>query len=578
MQLLDLRLYNFRSFRDETIRLAPATVLAGANNAGKSTIIEALAFLLQRLEVDPTNWSYGSICPRGGAASGPEQAVAVVGRFGQLTESEAAYWAIAVDADGSFRLGSVAVPESAAESEGSWVPDRQGPFVLVDGNRLGGLERHLADFPAAAGQLPRTGDEVGWVSPVGVAEASGRTDYYSLGPTLVVVPGPGVAQPPVHEVLRPLLAALINGPAPADDGPATQLIMQAEEVGQRVAARLGSALKLVRNLNVSVVPRGITFGPSPDDLAASLVRFDVAGVDPATETQAGAPGAGAARSALMTALQLYCDPNLWPTGEQSVILAIEEPEAGLHPSLQREVAATLRDLPARGVQTIITTHAPLFIDAASPDGIRVVRSTPTGGTVFGGGQDAVVSELGARPSDVLLGEHFLVVEGATDVRVLVTWARTLGLDLDRAGVRIVPADGADAVHMVSRLAVVAFPGARYTALFDGDAKGRASARRMAVTMPGIQVISWSRGPIESYFSSRAVGLWASWLRLRNGISGGLEIPEPVTLGVLKAVARAAGLKDYPKVDAGELIAAQMTRDEIDAEVVSVLARVTSRDG
>ena len=40
MQLLELRLHNSRSFRDETIRLAPGTVLVGANNAGKTTIVD----------------------------------------------------------------------------------------------------------------------------------------------------------------------------------------------------------------------------------------------------------------------------------------------------------------------------------------------------------------------------------------------------------------------------------------------------------------------------------------------------------------------------------------------------------
>ena len=74
----------------------------------------------------------------------------------------------------------------------------------------------------------------------------------------------------------------------------------------------------------------------------------------------------------MAALELYCDAGLWPA-ERPVILAIEEPEAGLHPAMQRRVATTLQALPLRGVQTIVTTHAPAFMDVASESGVRVVR-------------------------------------------------------------------------------------------------------------------------------------------------------------------------------------------------------------
>ena len=40
--LRSLRLQNFRCFRDHTVTFHPSTVVVGKNNAGKSTIVEAL--------------------------------------------------------------------------------------------------------------------------------------------------------------------------------------------------------------------------------------------------------------------------------------------------------------------------------------------------------------------------------------------------------------------------------------------------------------------------------------------------------------------------------------------------------
>jgi predicted ATP-dependent endonuclease of OLD family len=40
--LTQLRLKNFRCFDDHTIPLRPTTIIVGRNNAGKSTIVEAL--------------------------------------------------------------------------------------------------------------------------------------------------------------------------------------------------------------------------------------------------------------------------------------------------------------------------------------------------------------------------------------------------------------------------------------------------------------------------------------------------------------------------------------------------------
>ena len=160
-----------------------------------------------------------------------------------------------------------------------------------------------------------------------------------------------------------------------------------------------------------------------------------------------------------------------------MLLAIEEPEVGLHPAAQRAVARSLRDLTTFGVQTVVVTHSPLFIDAASDDGLRLmtadlardqpaalpwVRRTlvePTGLT-------EVAEALGSSPSDVLMARRFIVVEGRSDAAILDTWARRIGMDLRREGcgtpggrIRAI-GGGGDAIQLV-------YEGASVHVLLDG---------------------------------------------------------------------------------------------------------------
>src|SRR5262245_16493556 len=48
MQVTQIRIQNFRSVQDLTVDLDPTTVFIGANNAGKSAIVDALRLTLTR--------------------------------------------------------------------------------------------------------------------------------------------------------------------------------------------------------------------------------------------------------------------------------------------------------------------------------------------------------------------------------------------------------------------------------------------------------------------------------------------------------------------------------------------------
>ncbi|MBA2719230.1 MAG: AAA family ATPase [Chloroflexi bacterium] len=575
MRLLELELSNFLSFSDAIVSFGPGTVLTGANNAGKTSLVEALEFLLGGND-RPGTWSHAELRTSGREAAEAGRPVRVVGRFGDLLPSEIAYWGPAVDEAGSLRFGSIAIP---SESPGScWNAAASiESAVLVKLNRLpSGSPRRPNGDQAIAHYIE---GEVAWI---GLNQFSSTVldDGSFAGwhaPTLILIPGPESPPVEVQNVLRPLLDGLLNRKAGNALGILTQLQMQSYEVGHDVGLRLHASLRRLGIDRAHVIQMGLSGDPAVQELAATLVKFAVRGSEPDGFDSVGRAGGGSRRAVSLAALDLYCQADLWPA-ERPVILAIEEPEAGLHPALQRQVAATLRSLPSRGVQTVVTTHSPIFMDAASNKGIRVVREVGAIPRVVASDElEPIVAALGSRPSDVLLGEHFLVVEGIGDVVVLEAWARVLGLDLIRKGVRLVPASGADAVHLVSRLASIVYPGTRIGALFDGDPKGNSAADKMRRTFgESVAVRQWTRLSIESFFKPRAANVWARLESIRLGRPS----PTPVTtidMSVLKSLnVQLFGNENFDKVRAGEFIAGQMTRDEIDPEVVAVLAELLAR--
>jgi putative ATP-dependent endonuclease of the OLD family len=56
-----------------------------------------------------------------------------------------------------------------------------------------------------------------------------------------------------------------------------------------------------------------------------------------------------------------------------IVLVIEEPESHLHPIAQQWLARKLHELSNGGLQILITTHSPHFIDIMSLDGLVLVR-------------------------------------------------------------------------------------------------------------------------------------------------------------------------------------------------------------
>lgn len=150
---------------------------------------------------------------------------------------------------------------------------------------------------------------------------------------------------------------------------------------------------------------------------------------------------------------------------EGTVLVIDEPEANLHPLAQQWLASRLNSLATPGLQVVITTHSPHFVDLARPENLVMVSKNDDGATkVVQRSRDELRDELVARGADRdrtqsntigpfyaagatteivsgLFARQCVLVEGLTESLALPELLKARGFDVLKEGVAIVSAEG-----------------------------------------------------------------------------------------------------------------------------------------
>lgn len=148
--------------------------------------------------------------------------------------------------------------------------------------------------------------------------------------------------------------------------------------------------------------------------------------------------------------------------EGNLTVIVEEPEAHLHPLAQRWVAKKLRELAASGVQVLVTTHSPAFLDMSSLEGVVIVRKEADGTEAIqltkgelaeycrlkGAARTTAANILpfyAAAVTEEILSGFFarkvVLVEGMTESLALPIYLAALGVMTEREGIAVIPVGG-----------------------------------------------------------------------------------------------------------------------------------------
>ena len=148
-----------------------------------------------------------------------------------------------------------------------------------------------------------------------------------------------------------------------------------------------------------------------------------------------------------------------------LVLVVEEPESHLHPLAQMWLAQSVRAICAEGVQVLITTHSPAFVDLLTMPGLVLVRKSREGGETEvvqltreslaqfcrdhgaeAKAREETIAEFYAASatSEILQGlfaRACVLVEGPTESLALPVLLRRAGIDTLQHGIDVISVGG-----------------------------------------------------------------------------------------------------------------------------------------
>ncbi len=607
MRLRRIELRNFRCFESLDLDLDQTTVIVGANDTGKSTVLDAIRWLAAPWEMAAD--ALGRRTPGDPSEEGTE--AYIVGWLDELPGDIAQHLGLAAPA-GVLRLART----SSRLSDLFYLTDEAGLQALCAALDLESCREYYGvDQPdevlammKALGEVREVDDWV-WVSTeIWEFASSGLGGLEMLDASGITAISLGRASDTRWNARSVVDAMLRQRLGAVEDRREHHWPLELTGAEQDLAAALTKIDESLDTLTAALsdahserLDPGSGFteirwhttvrGSDLRDVIQRNLTAKV--VDHGSEVALDVLGPGANRTLAIAALGLFRDPEWWGLPgsgrSQLTLLLIEEPETGLHAAAQRALARSLAQWATFGLQLVVVTHAPAFVNAAAPGGIRIARKDPDpdGGTryrryvVRAEGLEDVRESLGLQPADVLLCRRFVVVEGESDRLVLDAWARRMGIDLRAVGVQLVPSGGYAMAEQVARFLNLAYEGAEFMVVLDNGSDSGRTALEIEGRFGGrVHAEVLSRTEIEGYFRADAL---VGWLRL-HGVTDDQPALERAVAEMAAVPSRRRGLgalaqrflaRPFDKVRDGLTIANLTAERDLDPEICALLTRIAA---
>lgn len=273
---------------------------------------------------------------------------------------------------------------------------------------------------------------------------------------------------------------------------------------------------------------------------SSLIKASITGDD---EIPLNKRGSGVRRLILLNFFRAKVERMMTEKNVVSTIYAVEEPETSQHPHNQRLLMRALQQLAIGDDQVIVTTHTPMLARSLPSTSLRFVGKSAEGiRTITPGGTEEINGEisksLGVLPDHTV--KIFIVVEGIHDitfVKSLVQMFKAHGVSvpdlgaLELAGELVfVPSGGANNLALwASRLTALNRPEFH---LFDRDApSGQRSKHQDKVDAVNLRAsckaVTTSRLEMENFVHFEAINSCAQQMGLACNLTASYGFDDDV---------------------------------------------------
>lgn len=441
MILEKVSIKNFRCYKDEvTISVDDLTTIIGRNDAGKSTILDALEIFFNNdaVKIEPGDANVYS----------EDKLVSITCSFSEFPDS------LPIDATAETSLAE----EYLLDSDGlltvrktfdcSKKTPKEEVFLIANHPANSGfdnlhelkekdlqakvkelrLDVSLKGNPGMRKAIWETNDDLNLEEKaIPVAKEDGKRIWEQIEvhlPMYALFQSDRNSRDSDGEVQSPLKAAIAAALAEVEDEIA-EIQRQVRDKVEGIAGRTFDALKKIApELAKELSPE---FSEAPKSKWTGLFSVSM-------NTDDGIPlnkrGSGVRRLILVSFFRAEAERRMEETGSRGIIYAIEEPETAQHPANQKILLDAFKALAQEsGCQVLLTTHSPEFASELPASSLRFVTRDESEKPIVEVGEEmysAIAESLGVLPGSRV--RVLVCVEGPTDVTALKCLSAALNAD------------------------------------------------------------------------------------------------------------------------------------------------------